>query len=445
MPSYFSVLTKDSKGLYLVESPDKPVDVRSLTDENGSLNVDKAIAAFSWAKSKGAGTFVVSEAPALPLAKIELKHPWVNGGDNSAKPTVFLTHDRHIEVISDGDADADGSPRAEAIDPGCGQLETSLRRPIWLGEGQNVNSETIPYVVMPGNFNSALGLSLEEKNKLALYDMCRVEWKGKVVYAIVADVGPNDRIGEMSIACAQALGFNVWNSDKTRVVRGLPHGVKYDFIPQTYNGTNYKPPTTAGEIQALGQRLWATRDQPKKWTFTGKGILLNPGHGKKDSGALGANRNITEYALNVLQAQYLADEFRRLAIPYELITQDNTGGLLEPIGEAGKGFDLFISMHHNSFDGKEHGVEVWTPTPSVSLEARIGKLICAKIAKSLAIPDRGIKTGNLAVLRGCRSVGCPGILTESQFIDDEKDAMEAQREAIVAANCILEAIVETFS
>jgi N-acetylmuramoyl-L-alanine amidase len=445
MPTYFSVLTKDAAGLYLIENPGaKAVDVRSIRDADGNLNTQKAIEAFTWAKAKGAGTFVTSEATALPLAKIELIHPWVNGGDNSAKPTVFMHHDSHIEIVSDGDTDADGSPRAEAIDPGSGQLQTSLSRPRWLGEGEFVNSETIPYVVIPMNFNETLGLKTEEGTAVDLYDMCRIEWKGKVVYAIVADRGPKDRLGEMSIAAATALGFNVWNNDKTRVVRGLPHGVRYEFIPQTYRGTNYKPPRDADEIKALGQHLWATRDEPPKFTFKGKGILLNPGHGKTDPGALGSNRSITEYALNTLQANYLCDEFRRLGIPYELITQDQTAGYLEPVGAAGKGFDLFVSLHHNAFDGKEHGVEVCVPPVANDLEDKVGTLMCAKISKALGIPNRGLKPRNLAVLRGCRSVGCPGILVESQFVDDERDENEARREAIVAANAILEAIIETF-
>lgn len=442
--TYYAAVNKGATALYLIENPGNvPVDVRGFLDENGSRNTQKTADAFAWAKARGAGTFISVDVDALPLGKLELPHPWKNGGDDSKKPRLWVTADCHFELEADADTDADGSPRAQAIDPDSGQVQTSLGKPRWEGEGQYVNSETIPYVVMPGNWNEVCAKE-DPRLKLELYDMVRLEWKGKVCYAIVADVGPKDRVGEISIAAATKLGFDVWNADKTRVVRGIPHGVKYDFIPQTYANGRYKKPKNAEEIHALGSHLWASREKPQ-WKFKGKGILLNPGHGKTDSGALGKNRNITEYALNMLQANTLAEEFTRLGIPFEIITQDNTGGYLEPLGEAAKGFDLFLSLHQNAFDGKEHGAEVCVPPVSNAVEDALGKAIVAAVSKALGITNRGLKPRNLAVLRGAGKVNCPALLVESQFIDDETDEAKAKAATVTAANAILGAITDFFS
>lgn len=91
--------------------------------------------------------------------------------------------------------DADGSPRARQIDP-CGQTETSLRHP----GGASVNAEQIPYFVLPGGSYKHLGIKLG--------DIAAVRYQGKVQFAVFADVGPSYKIGEGSMALAQALGIN---------------------------------------------------------------------------------------------------------------------------------------------------------------------------------------------------------------------------------------------
>ncbi len=91
--------------------------------------------------------------------------------------------------------DADGSPRARQIDP-CGQTQTSLRHP----GGASVNAEQIPYFVLPGGSYKHLGIKLG--------DIAAVRYQGKVQFAVFADVGPSYKIGEGSMALAQALGIN---------------------------------------------------------------------------------------------------------------------------------------------------------------------------------------------------------------------------------------------
>jgi hypothetical protein len=176
-----------------------------------------------------------------------VNHSYKNGGDNSAKPTITVLDNGHVVVVSDSDADADGSPRATTIDPSCGQGQTSLGAPAWKGKGPYVNSETIPYYVLPMNWSDATGIPCK------LGDIAKLTWKGKSVYAILADRGPNALIGEASIAAIEALGGEPWNSAHTKIVTGIPHGVKYEIIP---NSANLAATVDAASIQTYGAKLF---------------------------------------------------------------------------------------------------------------------------------------------------------------------------------------------
>lgn len=91
--------------------------------------------------------------------------------------------------------DADGSPRARQIDP-YGQLETSLRH----RNGSAVNAETTKYFVLP--------LQKYQQFGVRLGDIAAVRYNDQVRFAVFADVGPHQKLGEGSMALAASLGIN---------------------------------------------------------------------------------------------------------------------------------------------------------------------------------------------------------------------------------------------
>ena len=91
--------------------------------------------------------------------------------------------------------DADGSPRARQIDP-YGQLETSLRH----RNGSAVNAETTKYFVLP--------LEKYQQYGVRLGDIAAVRYNDEVRFAVFADVGPHQKLGEGSMALAASLGIN---------------------------------------------------------------------------------------------------------------------------------------------------------------------------------------------------------------------------------------------
>lgn len=150
---------------------------------------------------------------------------------------IYQLPGKEIYIDADMDIDADGSPNATTIDPCCGQLETSLRYP----NGKSVDSEQIPYFVLPGGWYAKKGISLG--------DIAAVIYNDKVEYAIFADVGPAHKIGEGSIALAQALGHDPLINGIVKV--GIDKDVIYIIFPGSGDGT----PQDVGAIRSKGEAL----------------------------------------------------------------------------------------------------------------------------------------------------------------------------------------------
>lgn len=115
-----------------------------------------------------------------------------------------------------------------------------------------VNSETIPFFVLPGN--SAL-LTLVKKGDMAYVRNLR---NGKNACAIFADVGPKNKIGEGSVCLAQMLGIN--SSPRNG---GVQDSIVYFVFPGSGNGK----PRTVAEIDSIGKARYAVFIRERKPEF----------------------------------------------------------------------------------------------------------------------------------------------------------------------------------
>lgn len=161
-----------------------------------------------------------------------------------------------IYIEADMDIDADGSPRARVIDPGNGQLETSLQYPGVAGQAKNVNAELVPYFVLPGNKRHP-SQSFFRRMGIGIGDVAAVIFKDKIEYAIFADVGPDDKMGEGSIALAQSLGHNPFKiiGGKPVVKISIPRDVIYIIFPGS-KVSPLKPATVVANTREKGKQLF---------------------------------------------------------------------------------------------------------------------------------------------------------------------------------------------
>ncbi|MEH2061070.1 MAG: glycoside hydrolase family 75 protein [Nostoc sp.] len=109
-----------------------------------------------------------------------------------------------------------------------------------------VDSTKISYIVLPGNgdFKKVTGV------KLGDFAVVYNTNNEKLAFAIYADVGPKNQIGEGSIALSQALGNDPLVGSRVR--RGIPKNLVYVVFPGSGNGQ----PRTTSEIETETKRLF---------------------------------------------------------------------------------------------------------------------------------------------------------------------------------------------
>ncbi|WP_270643819.1 N-acetylmuramoyl-L-alanine amidase [Merdimonas faecis] len=180
-------------------------------------------------------------------------------------------------------------------------------------------------------------------------------------------------------------------------------------------------------------------------------VVLDPGHGGKDSGAVGVN-GAYEKNLTLKIAQYCKTELEQYSgvTVYMTRTDDSypggTGGASEDLDNRvayakSVGANVLVSIHLNSTGtGSAYGAEVYFPNsnykPEVGSE---GKNLAQKVHDelvSLGIHGRGIKIrytangstypdGSLADYYGliyrAKKAGFPAIIIEHAFIDNQND------------------------
>lgn len=398
----------------------------------------------------------------VPLYVPVVKHPWKNGGDNSRPPQVSLGV-VVIKILSDMDCDADGSPRATVIDPGCGNVATSLSKDSgWNGSSVFVNSETIPYIVLPLNFGKEAMAGIVP----ALGCLCHVRYGKYSCFALYADEGPETLIGEGSIALMEALGGNPWNEEHTKIVCGLPAGVEYTVFPslrdlsvcvsfdsiqawgraQTGLAINYvnkqTPPTPpTPPIPPVGEKYW------KK-----KGVCIDIGHGKQpdgsfDTGAFDTDTSTTERSLNEIHAAACAKRLKELGCPVDV---QPAGLSLEARGKGAAGYDVFISDHHNWYYSKAQHTLAFLGANSTASDQALGEMITKAVSAALddkttakvEVPNEGTREEGYTVPNKARSTDVRACcLTEAYFIDHPGAHGHHQEWSRLAGVATAEAIV----
>ena len=160
-----------------------------------------------------------------------------------------------------------------------------------------------------------------------------------------------------------------------------------------------------------------------------KKVMIDPGHGGKDSGAVG--NGLQEKVLTLKIAQKVNAHLQNTYMVETKMTRtaDTFPSLTERTSLANSwGADFYISIHINSGGGT--GYEDFTFKRSVpqpqSVKKGISKEIQAiiheeikKVLVKYGVRDRGSKEANFQVLR---ETEMPALLTEIMFIDTKKDA-----------------------
>lgn len=165
---------------------------------------------------------------------------------------------------------------------------------------------------------------------------------------------------------------------------------------------------------------------PAVGLLAGQTIVVDPGHGTPDTGALGFSKTTNEKDVNLAIAQKLATLLRSAgAIVYLTRTGDGSpdknNDLWSRVNIAnGLNATLFISIHSNGGPALAHGTETYYSNSfnefHTEIESRkLANSIQDKLVKNLGLTNRGVKDGDFTVLNHTKM---PAVLVEVAFISN---------------------------
>lgn len=180
-----------------------------------------------------------------------------------------------------------------------------------------------------------------------------------------------------------------------------------DLVPETFWKKRHQ------EIYNLNDNL---RPIPIK-------VLLEVGHGRMSSGQFDPGAvntfGIREYDLNWILCNSARSLFAQFSVHCD-VTDANLGNFRN--GLLRKGYDVFVSVHHNSFNNQAQGSEVIIhDSLAESQDFDLGAKLSRAFSDEFGIRDRGVKKRNLAVLRGAEIAEedkrLASVLIEPYFMD----------------------------
>lgn len=147
-------------------------------------------------------------------------------------------------------------------------------------------------------------------------------------------------------------------------------------------------------------------------------IVLDPGHGGNDPGALSANQKHYEKTYTLKVMQMLQAKLEQTGANVILTRHSDTNiALADRARTANKlNADVFISLHFDASDNG-HASGITTYYYSAKKDRQLAQHINQNL-KHTALPNRGLKFGNFEVLRENEQ---PAILIEGGYINNKKD------------------------
>lgn len=153
-------------------------------------------------------------------------------------------------------------------------------------------------------------------------------------------------------------------------------------------------------------------------------VVVDPGHGGNDPGALGVQKN-REKDVTLAVSNYLARYLENDSIQVVLTREEDLEVLLQPRVDVAnlRNADIFVSIHCNSMppnNGHVRGIETYYTTPQ-SLE--LANTLHKYLVTETGAPDRRVRKRGLFVTR---KAAMPSVLLEIGFLSSpEEEALLA--------------------
>jgi N-acetylmuramoyl-L-alanine amidase len=161
-----------------------------------------------------------------------------------------------------------------------------------------------------------------------------------------------------------------------------------------------------------------------------KKIVLDAGHGVNTAGKRtpnGAVGIVREWTMNNAVCNNIAELLKDYEV--EIIRADDVTGVTDRAVKTRTDAinrikpDLFVSVHHNAFEGvfgNATGVEAYSHASKPKRDADLAKLFTDEMAKLTGLRNRGAKQANFHMVRETLQT-IPSVLCEGGFMDGVND------------------------
>lgn len=208
------------------------------------------------------------------------------------------------------------------------------------------------------------------------------------------------------------------------VVDGVPKHLKHPV--RLYKGAIVVPSKFKSDIfdSVFGEMPLPL--ETKEGLLGIKRVVIDPGHGGSDPGAIGRKTGLKEKEVNLDIAERLAGLLRDEGIEVIMTrSSDDSVSLAKRVDIANKSaVDIFVSIHANANRVKHlNGFEVYYLSSAVRCSNRaeaieLSHAICAAAKSELETRIIGIKPASFCVLR---AVSVPAVLVEVGFLSNDKE------------------------
>ncbi|WP_188454266.1 N-acetylmuramoyl-L-alanine amidase [Virgibacillus oceani] len=178
----------------------------------------------------------------------------------------------------------------------------------------------------------------------------------------------------------------------------------------------------AGSLEITNNTL-PSKGHDNNGALSGIHIVLDPGHGGKDAGAIGIDK-VHEKELTLATAKSVAEKLHREGAAVTLTRSDDTFISLEKRVQISNSHktNVFISLHYNAFnDPNVKGINTFYYSGKEGL--KMAKSIQHSLINQVNLSDRGAKQANYYVLRKNSKLA---ILVELGFITNSNDLDQIQ-------------------
>jgi N-acetylmuramoyl-L-alanine amidase len=220
---------------------------------------------------------------------------------------------------------------------------------------------------------------------------------------------------------------------------------KYGWVQTYFDG---KEAWVASQFLVKGQQTNSKRvpqiQTDTKGSLNGHTIMLDPGHGGKDPGAISMNGE-KEKDLTLSLASAVAQKLRNAGATVLLTRSDDTSISLGDRVRMSNSYqtDAFISLHYNAYVSNEsNGIS--THYYSNGEDLKLAQQIQQALDKHTILKNRGIKNDAFHVLKKNKDLS---VLVELGFITNPTDqaAILSDNHPENVANAITEGLIHYFN